>query len=133
MVTPPPASGCRVTQTPTPITTRQIVASCAFFVFACILGAFCCAGNRNHDQQKQIINPLASVVITDTPSPIPAASVIVASPVDTSPWPSAPVGGAGTVKAGAFCSHAGQTGVTSAGTPMACQRAADGKLRWSRI
>ncbi|MEU6113408.1 PASTA domain-containing protein [Streptomyces sp. NPDC047117] len=39
-------------------------------------------------------------------------------------------GGVGTVHPGAFCSPAGATGVTTAGTPMVCGPASDGRNRW---
>jgi hypothetical protein len=38
----------------------------------------------------------------------------------------------GTVHPGAFCSPEGATGHTSAGTPMVCEPASDGRDRWQR-
>lgn len=39
-------------------------------------------------------------------------------------------GSAGTVHPGSFCSPAGATGVTAAGTPMVCGPGSDGRDRW---
>ncbi|MCX5387475.1 Stk1 family PASTA domain-containing Ser/Thr kinase [Streptomyces sp. NBC_00083] len=39
-------------------------------------------------------------------------------------------GSAGTVHPGSFCSPAGATGVTTAGTPMVCGPGSDGRNRW---
>jgi hypothetical protein len=36
----------------------------------------------------------------------------------------------GNVKAGTYCSPAGATGYTSAGTRMVCSKGSDGKYRW---
>jgi hypothetical protein len=38
----------------------------------------------------------------------------------------------GKVKAGSFCSPAGATGYTSAGTRMVCSKGSDGKYRWRK-
>ncbi len=38
----------------------------------------------------------------------------------------------GVVHAGAFCSPKGATGHTTAGTPMVCEPASDGRNRWQR-
>lgn len=48
------------------------------------------------------------------------------APVPTTAAPARP----GTVHPGSFCSVQGARGVTSAGTPMMCAIASDGRLRW---
>lgn len=48
----------------------------------------------------------------------------------SSPGGSTGGGSVGTVHPGSFCSPAGARGVTSAGTPMVCGPASDGRNRW---
>ncbi len=50
----------------------------------------------------------------------------------TPPPPSTAAPYEGTVHPGAFCTPQGATGETSAGTPMVCEPASDGRNRWQR-
>jgi hypothetical protein len=62
---------------------------------------------------------------TTAPVPVPAPATTLA--------PAPAPGGAGSapvVHPGAFCAPVGARGVTSAGTPMVCGRASDGRNRW---
>jgi hypothetical protein len=62
-----------------------------------------------------------------TTAPVPAPATTSAPPP---PGPAAGGGSVPTVHPGAFCAPVGARGATSAGTPMVCGPAADGRNRW---
>jgi hypothetical protein len=64
----------------------------------------------------------ASPLATSPPATEPPAT---APPATEPPAPAQPI-----VHPGAFCAPAGATGVTTAGTPMVCGPASDGRNRW---
>lgn len=88
--------------------------------------------------------PLSSAPLSVSAVPLPAAPSPPAPPrtsapertVDPAPRESSGEpddggsGGGPVVRAGAFCDSPGAPGVTSAGTPMVCGPAKDGRNRW---
>lgn len=63
---------------------------------------------------------------TSTPSSVPPAVDDATTEAQRADNPR------GNVKAGSFCSPAGATGYTSAGTRMVCSKGSDGKYRWRK-
>lgn len=94
------------------------------------------SSSNRHRRQKPTPTPTdvtrAPSTVTATTPPITAASSSKGmNPVPPSEDPQAndadPV-----VRSGAFCSHLGDSGHTSAGTKMRCSLGTDGRKRWAR-